>query len=90
MDIKLHIERVVLDNVSLRDGGRHLFQAALERELLQHLATNGELSQTLRAGGTFTGLGAGAVQVGKDNNPSTLGSSVAKAVHSCLTDSEKR
>ena len=80
MKIKLHIERMVLDGVSVdrTQGGR--VRAAVERELTRLLATGG-VAPELKAGGAVPAVRGGRMRVEKNNRPADLGKNIAGAVY---------
>lgn len=85
MNIVLHIERVILDGVSLAPHERPLLQAALEAELGRLLAEGG-LGNAFQTGGAVPRLAGGTVEHGADRTPANLGESVARAVYAGLGD----
>jgi hypothetical protein len=78
MNIHLHIERLVLDGVSV-DQPRVL-RAALEQELAGRLMQGG-LSRELRSGGALPSVGGGAIELGQGSHPARLGAQIAGAVY---------
>ena len=86
-DVRVHIERLVLDGLPVGPGGAGLVQAALEAELAR-LITDGGLAGGLSAGGAVPELPpaemppapqAGSAQAG--SAPAGLGAGVARAVY---------
>jgi hypothetical protein len=53
LNINLHIERLILDDVNLPPGQTHLLQVGLETELTR-LLTEGGLAAQLSAGGALS------------------------------------
>jgi hypothetical protein len=80
MNINLHIERLVLDGISLAPGGRPLLQAAVEAELIRLLASSG-LSDALRSGGALYNVRTAGIQLASDGSPAQLGEQIAGAVY---------
>ncbi|MBZ0170217.1 hypothetical protein MELA_00261 [Candidatus Methylomirabilis lanthanidiphila] len=80
MNINLHIERLVLDGISLPPGDRPLLQAAMEAELTRLLASSG-LSDELHSGGALYGVRTAGIQLANDEKPSRLGQQIAGAVY---------
>jgi hypothetical protein len=78
MNISLHIERLVLDGLPLRDGHGPALQAALEAELSRLLEQHGlaELS-----GGAVPQLNAAAIQLSPDAPPARWGAQIAQSLH---------
>jgi hypothetical protein len=89
MNIRLHIERLVLDGVPLGLDGRRALQAAVEAELTQ-LLTDGGLSAGLLSGGAVPQLQAEAIQLASDENPARLGTQVAQVVYDGLSNPQAR
>lgn len=81
MNINLHIERLVLDGVSLERGHEPQFRAAVEMELARLLSGAG-LSTELMSGGAVESLQAGAIHLPAERSSSQqLGQQVARAVY---------
>ena len=80
MHINLHIERLVLDGISLSPGDRPLLQAAVEAELTRLLASGG-LSGALQSGGVLYNVRTASIQLANDGNPARLGKQIAGAVY---------
>jgi len=87
MNIRLHIDRLVLDGVPPGVGGARRFQASMEAELAR-LLTEGGLGQSLLSGGAIPQLRVGPVQADAYGNPSRLGAGVARAVYGGLKNPE--
>lgn len=83
MNIQLHIERVVLDEVPVSVAQRPVLQAAMVNELTQLLQAGG-LSDELKTGVCLPQARAGVVQMNVANNPTRLGAEIARAVHDGL------
>lgn len=80
MNIKLHIERLVIEGLPV---GRHQSAsvgAAVEAELTRLLAT-GDLATELKSGAALPSVRAAAINVTNDTNLTQLGSQIAQAVH---------
>jgi len=80
MNINVHIERLVLDGISISANQRPLLQAAIESELTRLLATNG-LAPHLLSGGAMPHAPAGSMQLAADSKPTHLGQQIAQAVY---------
>lgn len=80
MDINLHIERLVLDDISLSPGERPLLQAVVEAELTRLLASGG-LSDALQSGGALYNVRATGIQLADGGSPAQLGEQIAGAVY---------
>lgn len=81
MNVRLHIERLVIDGLDVPFGARGLLGGALERELAQLIARGG-LSRVLAAGGALPSLGT--PQIEASAAPAQLGQAVARAVYGGL------
>ncbi|MFL6211740.1 MAG: hypothetical protein ACJ74W_23030 [Pyrinomonadaceae bacterium] len=84
MNINLHIERLVLDGVSLARGHEPLLRAAIEAELSRLLATNG-LPSSLLSGGAVPRLQTGEIQLANEHGAQHLGRQIAGALHGELS-----
>ena len=80
MNIRIHIERLVLDGISIPPDQRQPLQAAVEGELARLLGEGG-LAYGLDSGGALFSVRAGAMQLTGDTNPTTLGQQIAQAVY---------
>jgi hypothetical protein len=80
LNIELHIERLILNGLSVERQNRAQFQAAVESELTR-LLTLGGLRHELLTGGAVRSLGAGEIFVSHQMDVSRLGSHIAQAVH---------
>ena len=81
MNINVHIERLILDGLSIPHRQRPLLQAAVEAELAHLLAADG-LASGLLAGGAVPRVPAGAIQLtGASDDPTHLGQQIAQAVY---------
>ncbi|WP_297324640.1 hypothetical protein [Nitrosomonas sp.] len=79
MNISLHIERLVLDGVTIAPNQRHLLQASVEAELTR-LLTDGGLAPSLTHGIALPRLSASSMQL-TGNNPAQLGQQIAQSVY---------
>lgn len=82
MNIKLQIDRLVLDGVPLGAGGSEALRASVEEELSRLFATGG-LTPALMQGGALHSLRAGAIQL-TGEGPSQMGKQLAHALYSGL------
>jgi hypothetical protein len=78
LDIHLHIDRVVLEDVTLPPGGRAALGTALEAELSRLLAAGG-LAEAWQAGAAVPRLAAGPVSLA--GSPADLGVGIARSVY---------
>jgi hypothetical protein len=79
MNINLHIERLVLDGVSIAPDQRHVLQASITTELTR-LLSNGGLSASLVEGVALARLSTSGMQF-TGSNPTQLGQQIAKSVY---------
>lgn len=80
MNIRLHIERLILDGVPLEAGGTTRLQAAVESELGRLLAEGG-LSTEMQTGIALPSVRAGDVRLGEQASPIQMGGQIARAVY---------
>ena len=80
MNIKLHIERLVLDGLNVGPGQGVQVKAAVEAELAR-LLTSGGVSEALQSGGAFYQVRTGGVEVAAEGSPARLGHQIAHAVY---------
>lgn len=81
MDVRLHIERIVLDGFSLTPAERAAFVTATEAELTR-LVVEGGLSEAAASGLAIPSLNASAVQLPAPIHPEAFGHEVARALYS--------
>jgi hypothetical protein len=80
MNVKLHIERLVLEGLDIAPGQRRLLRAAVETELTRLLAEGG-LAPQLSSGVALPSLRAGAIQLTNETGATHLGAQIAGAVY---------
>jgi hypothetical protein len=80
MNVNLHIERLILDGISIPHRQRPHLQAAVEMELTRLLAADG-LAPNLLVGGAVPRVPAGAIQLTGESDPTYLGQQIAQAVY---------
>jgi hypothetical protein len=80
MKITVHIERLILDGVSVLHRQRPQVQAALEEELARLIAADG-LGVDLRTSGALSRVSGGEIQLEGDEEPELLGKRIAQAVY---------
>jgi hypothetical protein len=81
MNVRLHIERLVLDGLPLAPGQAPLVQAAVEAELARLIAGSG-VAPGLPSLGAVPALRAGDLQLAPGTTPAGIGSQIARAVFS--------
>lgn len=79
MSINVHIERLILDGLSVSDAQGPIIGAALEKELARLLATGG-LERSLQSAGAWASVPVRAVQL-TASKPAQLGQQIAAAVY---------
>ena len=80
MKINFHIERLILDGISIPAHQQATLQAAIVAALSQSLAAGG-LAPSLLAGGAMPYVRGGSVQLSSQASPSELGAQIAQAVY---------
>jgi hypothetical protein len=80
MNINLHIERLVLDGITLAPNQRHLLQASVEAELTRLLGEGG-LNSQLSEGLSLPRLQAPQVNINPTTSPAHLGQQIAASVY---------
>ena len=84
MNINLHIERVILEGLTVAADQGAAVQAAIEAELTSLLAENG-LASHLMSGGATPRIRAGEIQLTGESSSHQLGGQIARAVHEGIT-----
>ena len=87
MNINIHIERLILNEIDLPRHQRPRLQAALEAELSRLLSENG-VPTHLQMGGAIPSLSAN-MTVGKNLNPTRLGQQIAKSIYEGLSTTNR-
>ena len=80
MKINLHIERLILDGISVKPHQQPMVKATLEAELGRLLAQNG-IASGLQRGGAFNATQTTSIDIGEKNEPSHLGRQIARSVY---------
>ena len=84
MDIRVNIERLVIEGLHVAPGQRPLIRAALEAELADKLAASGPEPGML-TGDTIPRLAAGTIHLSPQPGAAALGRQIAGAIHTGLT-----
>jgi hypothetical protein len=79
MNVRVNIERLVLDRVSLPPHQRAQFKLAVETELARLLERN--VPRRLLAGGAAPHLSPGVVDLGQATTPQALGKRIGQSVY---------
>jgi hypothetical protein len=85
MNIRIHIERLILDGLPITHSQGPLVQAAVEAELTRLLTENG-LAGNLQAGGAVPRVRANGMQLAPGSNPAQMGTQIAQSVYSGIGD----
>lgn len=80
MKINVHIEHLILEGLPVTNLQGPAVQRAVEMELGRLLASGG-LSEELLSGGAVPQVRAGALPLGRENQPAKLGQGIARSVH---------
>lgn len=80
MNVRLHIDRLVLDGFSVSAANRPRLQAAIEQELTRLITANG-ISPALASGGALPSIDAPQITLTPHANPTQLGTSIAGALY---------
>jgi len=80
MNIRLHIERLVVDGFGMQHADGRAVKSAVQTELRSLLTDNG-LRHELQQGGALPQVRAGALQVGAKPSPTQLGTQIARSVY---------
>ncbi len=80
MNIRLHIERLVVDGFGLQRADGKAVKFAVQNELLRLLSGDG-LRHELQQGGALPQVRAGVLQVGSTPSPRQLGTQIARSVY---------
>lgn len=80
MNVRLHIEHLILDGLPIEAAQAPAVQGAVEAELSRLLTERG-LAPELRQGGAVPYARGEDLRPAEDNTPARLGESIARAVH---------
>jgi hypothetical protein len=80
MNIRLYIERLILDGLPATSVRGPQVKAAVEAELTRLLTANG-LSRELEGGGAVQGLSASPLRLSPETKPAQLGKQIAQSVY---------
>jgi hypothetical protein len=85
MNIRINIERLILDGLPITHSQGPLVQAAVEAELTRLLTENG-LAGSLQEGGAVPSVRANVIQLTSGSTPSQIGTQIAQSVYSGIRD----
>jgi hypothetical protein len=80
VDIRLHIERLVIDGSLLATGSEQSLESAMQMELLRLLHEDG-LAPRLAIGGTLHHLAAPTIRIEPHTDAKSVGETIAKAIY---------
>lgn len=80
MNVCLHIERLILDDLPIRGSQRALVQGAVEQELARLIKVNGVGPDTM-AGGSQASVSPTVMHMAEGASPVQLGRQIAHAVY---------
>jgi hypothetical protein len=80
MNIRLHIERLILDGLPVNSAQRTQVKAAVEAELTR-LMTAGGLSNEISGGGAVPRVPANAFHLSPQDSPTRVGRQIAQSVY---------
>ena len=80
MNVRLHIERLIVDDLPLRGSQRALVQGAVEQELARLIEVHGVGPDTM-AGGVRASVPQTVMQMAEGASPVQLGRQIAQAVY---------
>ena len=80
MNIRIHIERLVLEGLEMGAGDGAKVKRAVEAELSRLLSARG-VAPSLHGGGALARIQANPVSMAKDTDPETLGERIASSVY---------
>lgn len=79
-NIRVHIERLILDGLPIPHSQRSRLQIAIEEELA-HLLIHGTLAIALQTPGMLSSLNGGTIELDGNEEPQMLGKRIAQAVY---------
>ena len=88
MNIKVHIERLILEGMPLHGHDGPRVRAAVTAELQRLIGAHG-ISDQLRQSGAVPQMRAGALRLARENSPAKLGQGIAGAVHEGIGNAKK-
>lgn len=83
MNINLHIERLILEDLPLTRAQGPQIQAAVEAEL-SRLLTEGGIGGNLASGGALRSVNANPIEIAPKPDATTVGNQIAGAVYGGL------
>ena len=83
MTVHLHIERLVMEGLSLGSLDHHQVKAVVESELGSLLLSHG-LGEAVQNGGEISFLSGNTIHMQSQQSPTTLGRHIARSVYGGL------
>jgi hypothetical protein len=83
VNVRVYIERLILDGVAVPYGQRPQLQAAVEAELGRLLAAGG-LASGLAQGAALPAVAGGSIQLAQANEPLILGRQIARTAYAAI------
>lgn len=80
MNVRLHIDRLVIEGLDVPYASRDALQAAVERELSRLIARDG-IARQWTAGAAVPSVRAPEIATASTARPAQLGAAIAGAVH---------
>ena len=85
MNINVHIERLILNDIGIKPHQETDVKVAVESELHRNLATHG-LGTTMQSTSNRQVAKGGLVSLENNRKPAGLGQQIGKAVYKCLRE----
>ena len=89
MNIRIHIDRIVLDGLSLRPNSRNQLGDAIKRELERLLTENG-LPEAWNAARAVSAARGTDISLPADGSPIQLGARAARSIYGSLGEAPRR
>jgi len=80
MKVNIHIQRMVLDGISIPQHQQASFQAAVETEITRLFAVNGP-KDSLMTGGAIAGIAGHDIRLAPEAEPEVLGRQIGRTIY---------
>jgi hypothetical protein len=87
MNIRIHIDRLILDGLPVTHHQGPLVQAAVEAELTRLFTENG-VAANLPAGIAVPSVRANAIQLTSGSDPAQMGTQIAQSIYSGIGNTQ--
>ena len=87
MNIRLHIDRLILDGLNVDPGQGALVKASVEAELTR-LLMDGGLAGGLQSGGAFPSIRTDTIEFAGNDNPLRQGQKIARSIYNGIGENE--